>query len=156
MIEIVNWTRAKDYRIKMVMILNKTITNGVYLLYPLFILYLVINKNKDVYPILLVTAISFGLVSIFRSLYNAKRPYEIYDYEPLIKKKKLGQSFPSRHVFSIFAITMNVLYFNTLGGVVLLFFGIVLAVCRVLGGVHFPKDVIAGAIFGIVPFIYFF
>ena len=51
---------------------------------------------------LAIPGISFVAVSIFRKCYNAKRPYEIYDFKPLIPKDTIGKSFPSRHVFSIF------------------------------------------------------
>ena len=53
---------------------------------------------------LAIPGISFVAVSIFRKCYNAKRPYEIYDFKPLIPKDTIGKSFPSRHVFSIFVI----------------------------------------------------
>lgn len=153
MLEIVNWTKSKPSRIKMVMVLNKSITTFVYAFYPLLILYLVIQKDERLLPLLLIPAVSFVLVTVLRKRLDAKRPYQIYDYEPILIKKKDGQSFPSRHVFSIFMIAMSVFVLNTMGGIIFLVLGSVLALSRVLGGVHFPRDVIAGALMGIIPWI---
>ena len=63
-----------------------------------------------------VPAVSFLLVSAFRKHYNAKRPYELYGFVPLIKKETKGKSFPSRHVFSIFVIGSSVIWFYPMAG----------------------------------------
>lgn len=99
--------------------------------------------------LILVPAVSFGAVSVFRSIYNARRPYEVYGFEPLIAKDTKGKSFPSRHVFSIFVIGSSVCGFCPLLGWLVCLMGCVLAIIRVAAGVHFPKDVIAGAVIGI-------
>ena len=153
MLDIVNWTKSKPSRIKMVMVLNKSITTFVYAFYPLLILYLVVQKDERLLPLLLIPAVSFVLVTVLRKRLDAKRPYQIYDYEPILIKKKDGQSFPSRHVFSIFMIAMSVFVLNKIGGIIFLVLGSVLALSRVFGGVHFPRDVIAGALMGIIPWI---
>ena len=99
---------------------------------------------------LAIPGISFVAVSIFRKCYNAKRPYEIYDFKPLIPKDTIGKSFPSRHVFSIFVIGTTLLYHYTFTGVLILYMGCLLAAIRVITGVHFPKDVIVGGLIGIL------
>lgn len=105
---------------------------------------------KSLLLMTLIPAISFGLVSYFRKLYNAKRPYEVYCFEPLIPKDTKGKSFPSRHVFSIFVIGSTLFWFYPVVGFAICLMGIVLATIRVVIGVHFPKDVVAGAILGIL------
>ena len=69
--------------------------------------------------------------------------------EPIIKRKGTGKSFPSRHTFSIFVIAVTVFYFWPVAGIITGIAGAVLATVRVLGGVHFVRDVIAGAAIGI-------
>lgn len=108
------------------------------------------GKWRHMALLILVPAASFVAVSVFRSLYNAKRPYEIYDFKPLIPKDTKGKSFPSRHVFSIFVIGSSVCWFYPLLGGLICLMGCMLAAIRVAVGVHFPKDVIAGAVTGIV------
>lgn len=98
---------------------------------------------------LLVPALSFVAVSLFRSWWNQERPYEVYGFTPLIAKETKGKSFPSRHVFSIFVIGSTLYGSYPAVGVLVCLFGMVLALIRVAVGVHFPKDVVAGAVVGI-------
>ena len=100
--------------------------------------------------LMLIPGIPFVAISLLRRLINAKRPYEIYDIPNLKPGKHRGHSFPSRHVFSAFAIGTLVLGFLPVSGAVALLCGILLSVARVLLGRHFPRDVIAGAIVGTV------
>jgi len=97
-----------------------------------------------------IPAVSFAAVSAFRAVYSAKRPYEVLDIQPLIKKETEGKSFPSRHVFSVFIIGMSFFYIAEPMGIAAFVSGTALAYLRVVGGVHFPKDVAAGALFGIL------
>ena len=71
-------------------------------------------------------------------------------FEPLIKKDSLGKSFPSRHVFSATTIAMFTLLLNPWLGGTMLFLAAILAILRVLGGVHYPSDVLAGYVIGIL------
>ncbi len=100
--------------------------------------------------ILLSSALGFIIETVIRAGINAPRPYERLDIEPLIHKDTRGKSFPSRHVFSIYAIATCWLAVNVPLGLALMVAGVVLAWTRVLGGVHAPRDVVAGAILGVI------
>ena len=139
---------------KTILILNSVLTKAVYALYPLLLIYLAVyhltDKEPGFVPALLVPGISFVLVSIFRSWYDAPRPYEIPGAEPpLIKKDAPGKSFPSRHIFSIFVIAVTFFWVWPVSGILIGIAGVLLAWSRVAGGVHFPRDVIAGALIGV-------
>lgn len=108
------------------------------------------HEYRGLYESILVPAVSFFCVSIFRKLYKSQRPYEVFGVEPLIPKETKGKSFPSRHVFSAFMIGMTIAPWNAPAGCLILLLGTLLAITRVLGGVHFPRDVIAGAALGIL------
>lgn len=99
--------------------------------------------------LVLVPALSFMAVSVFRKCFNARRPYEIYGFKPLIEKDTKGKSFPSRHVFSIFVIGSTVFWVNAAAGVIVCLMGCILAAIRIAVGVHFPKDVVAGGMIGL-------
>ena len=145
------WTRGLH-------ILNRILTAMGYVSYPFLLIYLIWTKDVRFFQALLVPGISFMAVTLFRAKLNAPRPYEVYEEAPLIPKETRGHSFPSRHVFSIFIIAMTFLLLSpwTWFGIVLLAAGVFLAVVRVLTGVHFPRDVIAGALFAVVVALVFY
>lgn len=118
-----------------------------------YLFFLVIKATANVWDalrFLTVTAIPFVIVTVLRSKIPSKRPYEIFSFYEKKPKNKTGKSFPSRHVFSIFIIGVMLLWENVAVGLVILGLGIVLAVARVLLGIHFVRDVVAGALIGAV------
>ncbi len=147
------WTaplRSRGDAVHIVAVANNVLTSAYYLMYPVLLAYLALTGASRLVACIVVPAASFFLVSAFRRIYNAPRPYEVLDIEPLIIKDTKGKSFPSRHVFSTFVIAVCWFAASALVGVVLLVLGTAMAVVRVVGGVHFPRDVIAGATIGIV------
>ena len=141
---------------------NKAITYAIYLAYPSLICWLVFTScasgfaNEHQTALLLkavlVPALGFALLSVFRKAVNAPRPYEVFDLPPVMPKSTKGKSFPSRHVFSIFVIGVAFAACCPIGwaGPAILVLGVLLAGIRVVTGVHFPKDVIAGAMFALL------
>lgn len=130
--------------------MNIILTILCYILFPLLVFLEWIEKSDLWWKTLLTAGISFVLVSLFRKIYNKKRPYEALDITPLIQKDKNGQSFPSRHVFSVFVIAMCWFFYFPVVGILLFLAGMVMAWIRVIGGVHYPVDVISGALIGII------
>ena len=128
---------------------DKVLTKIGYLAYPVLLAILAMEKHPQLLRAILVPGISVVLVSVFRYRYCAPRPYEVFGIPPVIQKDTKGKSFPSRHVFSIFMIAMAFLYFFPPAGALLCLIGVLMAVVRVLGGVHFPRDVIVGTLVGI-------
>ena len=92
----------------------------------------------------------FVLVTAARRLIDAKRPYELFEFYKTPPKNKKGQSFPSRHVFSIFAIGVALCYFSLTLGIIITLLGVLLSACRVLLGYHFIRDTVAGAVIGAI------
>lgn len=133
---------------KALTVANRVTTMTFYVLYPILLIMLAIQWNPLFIPCLVTPAITFVGLSTFRKKINAPRPYEVLDIDPIIKKDTHGKSFPSRHVFSAFVITMCWLAYSPVIGGLLLALGVFVGAIRVAGGVHFPKDVIGGALMG--------
>lgn len=146
---VMGWIRGKKYGIACVKWSGKIITYLTAFVYVAAILFLGWQRDLRILPFLFVPALSFLLVSVFRARYGAARPYEKYGFTPLVPKDTRAKSFPSRHVFSIFVIASVVSFLWFVPGVLLLLLGGILAFLRVAMGVHFPKDVLAGAMIGI-------
>ena len=119
-------------------------------------IYLQQGLGKQVGIYLFIPASGFVILSFLRKKINTPRPYEKWDIKPLLDRDSPGQSMPSRHVFSSTIISMACLHASLTMGMICLILSALLGLVRVLGGVHFPKDVVVGYICGLVWGVLFF
>ena len=112
--------------------------------------------GKQVLMYVFIPASGFVILSFLRKKINAPRPYEEWDIKPLLDRDSPGQSMPSRHVFSATIISMACLHASLSVGVILLVLSALLGLVRVLGGVHYLKDVVVGYICGLAWGVLFF
>ena len=122
----------------------------------LAITYLQQGLGKQVLIYVFIPASGFVILSFLRKKINAPRPYEEWDIKPLLDRDSPGQSMPSRHVFSATIISMACLHASLTMGMICLTLSAFLGLVRVLGGVHYPKDVVVGYICGLVWGVLFF
>lgn len=137
---------------------NRLMTVAMPLVYLILLVatYLQLGLGKQVVVYLLVPATGFVILSLFRKKINHLRPYETWNISPLLDKDSSGQSMPSRHVFSATIISMACLHASLPVGLACLLFSALLGLVRVLGGVHYPKDVFVGYACGLMWGILFF
>ncbi len=142
--EMMEKTRANPKRVQRIKRVNQLLTGIVFFSYPLFLCMLFLEKDAFLLRAIVVPAVSFAAVTVIRRLLNVPRPYEKFCVKPVLEKETQGKSFPSRHVFSVFMIAATVFVEHPDAGILLGALGLVLGVIRVAGGVHEPRDVIAG------------
>ena len=118
--------------------------------------YLQQGLGKQVLIYVFIPASGFVILSFLRKKINAPRPYEVWEIVPLLDRDSPGKSMPSRHVFSATIISMACLHASLSLGVILLVLSAFLGVVRVLGGVHYPKDVVVAYICALVWGMIFF
>ena len=119
-------------------------------------IYLQQGLGKQVGIYLFIPASGFVILSFLRKKINVPRPYEVWEIVPLLDRDSPGQSMPSRHVFSATIISMACLHASLTMGMICLTLSAFLGLVRVLGGVHFPKDVVVGYICALVWGVLFF
>lgn len=78
-----------------------------------------------------------------------------YGIAPVFDKDAKPDSMPSRHTASAFIIALSMLSVNTIAGIVYLIIALLISVSRLCAGVHYIKDVLAGAAIAIVCGIIF-
>ena len=129
---------------------NKALTVVGYVAYPVLLIVVALACAwMDLVKFVVVPALAFVLLSVFRARYNAPRPYEVLAIEPIIHKDTIGKSFPSRHTFSMMMIACSWLVWQPPVGIALIVCACAMACARVIGGVHFPRDVVAGVAFAL-------
>ena len=133
-------------------LVSKTAVAAVVVIYSASLLAISLGDILTGIGFAVVSGLSLAILSLSRKLLNKKRPYEIYDVSDLAPKlegRRGGLSFPSRHVFSAFLIGTMLAFASPLFGLAVALLGILIALCRVILLIHFPRDVIAGALIGI-------
>ena len=84
---------------------------------------------------------------ILKPLVDRTRPYDVLDYTPLIPP--VGDpSFPSGHTSASFAAATAIYFINKKWGIAAYILAAVMGFSRLYLGVHFPTDVLAGALVG--------
>ena len=112
--------------------------------------------GQELAAYIMVPAFGFVLLTLVRKWINQPRPYETWGIVSLLDKDSSGNSMPSRHVFSATIISMACVHANLSVGLMLLVLSALLGLVRVLGGVHYPKDVLVGYACGLLWGILFF
>lgn len=146
-----NALRARPWAARFVCAANTWITRFVYTAYPCLLIWLCASGVlTHALVALIIPALGFGALTALRKAVNAPRPYELFKCSPVIPKNTQGLSFPSRHTFSIFVIaTTFAIFCPAWIGVLAYVLACALGALRIIGGVHFPRDVFAAALLGI-------
>ena len=101
--------------------------------------------------VVLVPAITFALVTYLRNRWDTPRPYEDFpEIDPIIEKDERGRSMPSRHVSSAVIIACALAWQHMDWGALAFAACVVVAFTRIVGGVHYPRDVAVGAAISLV------
>lgn len=142
----------KPHRIQLLRRLNRILTfvmPGVYGLVFCWLFAKQVSLEK-IWPFIWIPASGFVLFSLFRHWIDVPRPYENWNIQPLLEKHSSGHSFPSRHVFSATMISMCLCQLSLPLGLASMLLSLLLALVRVMGGVHYPKDVLVAWALGLV------
>ncbi|GGI63883.1 phosphatase PAP2 family protein [Limosilactobacillus caviae] len=148
--------RRHPWAVSLLRIANKFVVWVMYVAYCAILIWVGKNDCSALWSFLLIPGIGFLMLSFVRQRINAPRPYEKFAIDPLIFRNKTGDSLPSRHVFSATVIAMCGLKLSLFLGITLFILTIISAITRVIGGVHFPRDVIAGFICGLICGLFLF
>ena len=98
--------------------------------------------------ILLSAGVSRGVATVIRFFYHRPRPFlshEVYQLFP-----ESSYSFPSGHSTFFFAFAFAIYLYNKKWGIWFLIATIFITIARVMAGVHYPSDILSGAIIGFV------
>ena len=89
------------------------------------------------------------VAELIRLFYDRVRPFAALSlsHNLLIDT---AASFPSGHTIAMFALATSVYFYDRKFGWLLYVLGIIIGLGRIAGGIHYPSDVLGGAILGIL------
>jgi len=124
-----------------------------YFLWVCLVLFLIVNVKKYwkmVAEAFLAAGITkFILAEFIRWLWFRPRPFVSLNFIPLINQSASEASFPSGHASFYFAMSTIVYLYNKKVGILFYIATILITLARVFSGVHWPSDILAGALLGI-------
>lgn len=104
--------------------------------------------RKKVYLALGSGAIAYVIASLVKHLVYRPRPFEVLNVHQLIVDNERGNSFPSGHATFYFALAFA--FWGTEFFWPFLALAVLGSLGRVFVGVHYPLDILAGAIIGTI------
>ncbi|MDO8600074.1 MAG: phosphatase PAP2 family protein [bacterium] len=109
------------------------------------------TKNARIAALSLISAgvARYGVVEILRFFVVRPRPFEVLDGVYRLIASVSDGSFPSGHAAAFFALATPIAFYYRKTALLFFFLATVISVDRVIGGVHWPSDILGGAIVGI-------
>jgi len=129
---------------------------GIFLVLIFFSAY----SRREKIEILLVTGIAvliarFGITELIRLFVHRPRPFLTLPVHQLLTDS--AWSFPSGHVTFFFALSTAVYLYNKKWGIGFFIATVFITVSRVIAGIHYPSDILGGAVIGItVAYVTFY
>lgn len=123
----------------------------------LLAIFLLVNKSTRKTALIMLVSLALCAIIVnfmIKPIFARPRPFTVYELNLLVPEPH-GTSFPSGHASSVFSFVWA--YFITrkdLWRWLLLGFGVLVSFSRLYLFVHYPSDVLAGIIIGIL-FAYF-
>jgi undecaprenyl-diphosphatase len=118
----------------------------------LFFLFRNIKKNRSFVTESLFAGFfaKYGVVEPLRYFFPRTRPFEVLEQVNLILPHKESFSMPSGCSAFLFAISTVIYFHNKKVGVVMLIFSFVSVFSRVVSGMSYSLDVVAGGLVGLI------
>ncbi len=124
--------------------------------YVLIVLVLILFWNKDYFKNVILVSWGSAIVArlvfvgLMRYLIYSPRPFLVLENVNKLMNHQFESSFPSGHATFYFALATGVyLYNKKIGRIYLVLAGLV-GFARVFVSVHWPLDILAGAVLGVV------
>lgn len=144
-------------------LINKTLANPVldwimpltqtlpYVFLTLLIIFFFFRKKDRSLAVLLTIAVvvSSIVVGVIKDAVGRERPYQVLDVRQLVDEHD-NRSFPSNHAQLSFLLAAIVFRFYRKFGIILFFIALLISFGRIYLGVHYPSDVMGGALIGIL------
>lgn len=118
-------------------------------LFGIVLIYFVRKDRKLLLKVALGIIITVITVAVIKKIWFIPRPFSDKEVNLLIEHRQ-DSTFPSKHAAVAFAVAFGIFLRKKKLGVWLLLLALGIALSRVMVGVHYPVDVFAGALIGMI------
>lgn len=111
------------------------------------------DLRQAVYEAAWTALLAFSLSAVFATLIGRVRPYlAVPGVEAIVPPNIQAGSFPSSHTAVAFGIATALAFYNLPLGIAAYLMAFLVAFGRVAAGMHYPSDVLAGMVVGVLAF----
>ncbi len=106
-----------------------------------------IKKWKEICLVFFSGVLAWFISKILKIIIHTPRPFDaLQNVHSLFSET--GASFPSGHATFFSALAIAIFLSHKKAGYVFMFFALIISLARIIGGVHFPLDILGGFILG--------
>ena len=105
-------------------------------------------RMKEIAMILFSASFALVLAEAAKYFYSSPRPFEILANINLLFSHGGGDSFPSGHATFFAALAIAVYSYHKKLGIIYIIGALLIGLGRIMAGIHFPIDILAGYILG--------
>ena len=107
----------------------------------------VIKKWKEILRAFFAGALAWALAYGIKYIVHILRPFDVFSQvHPLFPEN--GFSFPSGHATFFSALALSIFFPHKKAGYWFILAALSIGIARIIGGVHFPADILGGFILG--------
>lgn len=110
-------------------------------------------KKEQVIHAIAAVGISYLLSEVIKMLFPTIRPFIQNGTEVLTLTVPMDGAFPSSHTAAAFALGVTIFMHDKKYGWIYLLLAVVIGTARVLANVHYPADILGGALIGMLTAI---
>lgn len=107
-------------------------------------------KKEQALHALASSLFAWLIAQVIKDLFPTLRPYEVNGVLPLTMTIPGDSAFPSGHTSAAFGLAVTIWLHDKRIGIIYVMAALVVGIARVLGNVHFPQDIVGGAVLGTV------
>ena len=108
-----------------------------------------LQKKREILSIVFPCILAYLIATILKFLLHMPRPIlALSDIFPLFPKTTFA--FPSEHATLFMALAVSIFFLHKKAGYLFMVFALIIGIARIIAGVHFPLDILAGFILGSV------
>ncbi|HJX45627.1 MAG TPA: phosphatase PAP2 family protein [Patescibacteria group bacterium] len=106
-------------------------------------------KREQIFHAFIISFVSWGIAEMVKDILpTSLRPFQVNGFPPLTLTVPFDSAFPSGHSAMAFSLAVAIFLFDKKIGILYLLGALFVSLGRIFGNVHYPIDILGGAVLG--------